>query len=309
MVGCVLAATSAYVAAAAAQPDGNPAGRAESAPGLQGWGKGVEWSSSQAAKDVGVWAVGGPWVLGMLGARSREVSVAPRRLGLAPVAPVTVVVKGKAHDVVTNAATVGELLSAMSIEPDGDDRIDPPPSTPLSKASRITFSRYGVRTVTTFQSLPVTPATTTTDRLPEGSLETVRAGRPARILRRYRVRLLNGRPVSRRLVFSRIVRAAVPGERLIGSALPAPVATSTGTTDSTVGEASWYFIDDGLSAASPWLPFGTHVAVTNLATGASVTVVINDRGPFGGRLIDLSEYAFSRIAPLAQGVCLVRISW
>ena len=52
-----------------------------------------------------------------------------------------------------------------------------------------------------------------------------------------------------------------------------------------------------------------NITVTNLATGATVTVVINDRGPFGGRFIDLSEYAFSRIAPLGQGVCIVRITW
>ena len=31
---------------------------------------------------------------------------------------------------------------------------------------------------------------------------------------------------------------------------------------------------------SPWLPFGTQVTVTDVATGRSVIVVINDRGPF-----------------------------
>ncbi|TMK83342.1 MAG: septal ring lytic transglycosylase RlpA family lipoprotein, partial [Actinobacteria bacterium] len=65
----------------------------------------------------------------------------------------------------------------------------------------------------------------------------------------------------------------------------------------------------GLTAASPWLPFGTRVTVTNLANGRSVAVVINDRGPFGGRIIDLSQEAFSRIAPLGAGVCQVRIAW
>jgi rare lipoprotein A len=90
---------------------------------------------------------------------------------------------------------------------------------------------------------------------------------------------------------------------------------------SRVGEASWYIIpasweglcttcpDTELTAASPWIPFGTRVKVVNLSTGAMVTVVINDRGPFGGRLIDLSEAAFSHIAPLGQGVAQVRITW
>jgi len=51
------------------------------------------------------------------------------------------------------------------------------------------------------------------------------------------------------------------------------------------------------------------VSVTNLANGRTVTVTINDRGPFGGRIIDLSEQAFARIAPLSAGVCQVRLAW
>ncbi len=75
-----------------------------------------------------------------------------------------------------------------------------------------------------------------------------------------------------------------------------------------MGDASWYD-HPGITAASPWLPFGTEVTVRNLENGKTVTVVINDRGPFGGRIIDLSREAFSRIAPLSQGVCRVRITW
>ena len=36
----------------------------------------------------------------------------------------------------------------------------------------------------------------------------------------------------------------------------------------------------GLTAAHKTLPFGTRVRVTNLKTGRSVVVTINDRGPF-----------------------------
>ena len=45
----------------------------------------------------------------------------------------------------------------------------------------------------------------------------------------------------------------------------------------------------GLTAAHRTLPFGTFVEVTNLKTGRSVIVRINDRGPFiAGRIIDLT---------------------
>jgi rare lipoprotein A len=49
---------------------------------------------------------------------------------------------------------------------------------------------------------------------------------------------------------------------------------------------------DGLTAAHRRLPFGTRVRVSNPRTGASVVVIINDRGPFTrGRDIDLSRGA------------------
>jgi rare lipoprotein A len=44
-----------------------------------------------------------------------------------------------------------------------------------------------------------------------------------------------------------------------------------------------------LTAAHRTLPFGTRVLVTNVKTGRSVIVRINDRGPFiAGRIIDLT---------------------
>lgn len=51
-----------------------------------------------------------------------------------------------------------------------------------------------------------------------------------------------------------------------------------------------------MTAAHPWLPFGTRLRVTNQNNGRSVTVRINDRGPFiGGRGIDLSTAAMRQI--------------
>src|SRR6476661_9241658 len=46
---------------------------------------------------------------------------------------------------------------------------------------------------------------------------------------------------------------------------------------------------DRLTAAHRTLPFGTRVLVTNLSSGRSVIVRINDRGPYiAGRIIDLT---------------------
>ena len=63
-----------------------------------------------------------------------------------------------------------------------------------------------------------------------------------------------------------------------------------------------------MTAAHKTLPFHTRVRVTMLSTGKSVTVRINDRGPFvRGRIIDLSDEAARRIGLLGKGVAKVRI--
>jgi rare lipoprotein A len=52
----------------------------------------------------------------------------------------------------------------------------------------------------------------------------------------------------------------------------------------------------GNNAASRTLPLGTKAKVTNLATGRSATVVIEDRGPYvDGRIVDLSPATARKI--------------
>ena len=62
------------------------------------------------------------------------------------------------------------------------------------------------------------------------------------------------------------------------------------------------FSNRKLTAAHRTLPFGTIVQVTNLRTGKSVEVRINDRGPFhSSRALDLSKAAFDSIGNIAKG--------
>lgn len=65
-----------------------------------------------------------------------------------------------------------------------------------------------------------------------------------------------------------------------------------------------------LTAAHKKLPFGTKVKVTNLNNNKTVTVRINDRGPFvTGRIIDLSKAAAKAIDMLQAGVVKVKIEY
>jgi rare lipoprotein A len=63
-----------------------------------------------------------------------------------------------------------------------------------------------------------------------------------------------------------------------------------------------------LTAAHPTLPFGTKLRVTDVASGKSVTVRVNDRGPYvPGRVVDVSYSAANALGMVGKGVANVRL--
>lgn len=113
----------------------------------------------------------------------------------------------------------------------------------------------------------------------------------------------------------------------LAASLFVPLAPQEAKASVQCGDASWYGVGDGfdgqrtasgerfnaygLTAAHRYLPFGTRVRVTNQRNGRSVVVRITDDGPhYGGRILDLSYGAFSRIAATSRGtadVCIARL--
>ena len=100
-----------------------------------------------------------------------------------------------------------------------------------------------------------------------------------------------------------------------------PAPASAGRVSQT-GIASWYgpgfhgkatasgaiYDQHDLTAAHQTLPLGTRVMVTNLETGSSAEVTINDRGPFAkGRIIDLSYGAGKALGMIGPGTIPVRV--
>jgi len=88
------------------------------------------------------------------------------------------------------------------------------------------------------------------------------------------------------------------------------------------GIASWYggefngrptasgeiFNDTALTAAHPFLPFGTMLKITNQHNNKTVTVRVNDRGPFvAARIIDLSRSAALQLDMLSTGTAPVKV--
>jgi len=63
-----------------------------------------------------------------------------------------------------------------------------------------------------------------------------------------------------------------------------------------------------MTAAHPTLPLPSYVRVTRTATGVSVIVRVNDRGPFhAGRIIDLSYAAAYKLGLLGPGTAEVLV--
>lgn len=104
-------------------------------------------------------------------------------------------------------------------------------------------------------------------------------------------------------------------------AKPRPNAQHPISGDTQSGYATWYgesqmtasgerFDKHQLTAAHRTLPFNTMVRVTNKVNGRSVTVRINDRGPYGGhgRIIDVSEAAARELQMIDAGVVPVTLT-
>lgn len=105
--------------------------------------------------------------------------------------------------------------------------------------------------------------------------------------------------------------------------MPAASARARGRAWRQTGIASWYraprpaartssgerYDENGMTAAHPFLPLGTHVRVTRQDTGRSVVVRINDRPAAGsGRAIDLSRAAAVRLDLLHKGLGRVTVT-
>jgi rare lipoprotein A len=99
----------------------------------------------------------------------------------------------------------------------------------------------------------------------------------------------------------------------------APPKPAAGTAMASQGLASFYsegtrtasgekFDASELTAAHPTLPFGTRLRVTDVASGRSVTVRVNDRGPYvPGRVVDVSYSAANALGMVGKGVANVRL--
>jgi rare lipoprotein A len=110
---------------------------------------------------------------------------------------------------------------------------------------------------------------------------------------------------SPRFVVKETPEVITPGSSFVQDGIASYYAEEFHGRKTSNGET---FDMNALTAAHQTLPFGTLVRVTNKATGKSVVVRINDRGPFlKDRIIDLSLAAAEKIGMIGPGTAEVHL--
>jgi rare lipoprotein A len=103
-----------------------------------------------------------------------------------------------------------------------------------------------------------------------------------------------------------VAAPSAPQETALGRGSASYYAAKFHGRRTASGEA---FDNRAMTAAHRTLPFGSLVRVTNPASGASVVVRINDRGPFTrGRMIDVSRAAAEQLGLIAPGHATVELA-
>ena len=271
--------------------------------------------------------------------RSLDISRAGLSFSMHTAKDVTVAIGGKTQKI-TAVGTVADALKAAKVEVDSSDAVNPGLGTPLSDGMKITLTMVDQKSQKRRVAVPFSTKKVEDSSLPKGEIKVITKGVNGINEETWTVVFKDGKKVSEKKVSSKVVNAPVTqvvkvGTKTASSSSPStrsssashrstasqssdPVTSGTTCLASTYGEGDGTaggptasgetFDPSAFTAASKTLPLGSTIRVTNVSNGRTVTVRINDRGPYvGGRCLDLSTAAMNAIAP-GQGLVTVRYS-
>ena len=271
--------------------------------------------------------------------RSLDISRAGLSFSMQTAKDVTVTIGGKTQKI-TAVGTVADALKAAKVEVDSSDAVNPGLGTPLSDGMKITLTMVDQKSQKRRVAVPFSTKKVEDSSLPKGEIKVITKGVNGINEETWTVVFKDGKKVSEKKVSSKVVNAPVTqvvkvGTKTASSSSPStrsssashrstasqssdPVTSGTTCLASTYGEGDGTaggptasgetFDPSAFTAASKTLPLGSTIRVTNVSNGRTVTVRINDLGPYvGGRCLDLSTAAMNAIAP-GQGLVTVRYS-
>jgi len=231
-------------------------------------------------------------------------------------APATIAVDGQEFQVITWAGTVFDLLAEQKITLGEEDLVSLPMESPVHSGLNLKIIRVARELIQREETIAATTKYKSDATLSAGKQRVETEARDGRKENTYEVIYHDGVEVSRTLVKDKVLLQPINGLIIKGTKA---VSRSGSILE---GVASWYgaelhgrktasgvpFDMHAFTAAHKTLPFGTKVKVTYLATGKTVIVEINDRGPFTpGRIIDLSAAAAKQIGLYADGIGKVKL--
>ena len=104
------------------------------------------------------------------------------------------------------------------------------------------------------------------------------------------------------------VKRHTPFARNAGDTKTASNGLASFYTEGTQTASGEKFNTLEMTAAHPTMPFGTKLRVTDVSSGRSVTVRVNDRGPYvRGRVVDVSYSAANALGMVGKGVANVKL--
>ncbi|AOH45724.1 septal ring lytic transglycosylase RlpA family protein [Propionibacterium sp. NM47_B9-13] len=270
--------------------------------------------------------------------RSLDISRAGLSFSMQTAKNVTVTTGGKTQKV-TAVGTVADALKAAKIKVDSSDIVNPGLGTPLADGMKINLTMVDQKPQKRRVAVPFSTRKVEDSDLPKGETKIITKGVNGINEETWTVVFKDGKKVSEKKVSSKVVKAPVTQVVKVGTKKAEPsrsTSSSSSSSRSSSGSssnpvtrgitclASTYGEGDGtaggptasgetfnpsaFTAASKTLPLGSTIRVTNVSNGRTVTVRINDRGPYvGGRCLDLSTAAMNAIAP-GEGLVTVRYS-
>ncbi len=115
-------------------------------------------------------------------------------------------------------------------------------------------------------------------------------------------------PMIKRRVAAVRKRAPFAPRRDAGDTIADSHGVASFYTEGTKTASGEKFNTMEMTAAHPTLPFGTKLRVTDVSSGKSVTVRVNDRGPYvQGRVVDVSYSAANALGMVGKGVANVKL--
>lgn len=136
-------------------------------------------------------------------------------------------VDGTSREILSSAASVGQLLSELGIKINPTDKVEPTQSTPLSADLTITVTRITYKTADFTEDIPFETTSTPDSTLPEGVTKVKVDGINGTKEVRATVTYTNGVESSRTVLSEKITKEPVTEEKLVGTMVIAGMAGHT----------------------------------------------------------------------------------